>query len=338
MTDQRMAWSSAVSVAIFITCAAFFFVAVGFSIPFWVSTTYTFTDSTTGEETKFSTHVSIWYVMSCISGKADSCKSGGIEPKFDGADPTFSTFSGDTQQAIVDIATTALGSYILWSILQIVSTIGVGLIALTTLILVCCRCAGIHSQCWFITALIILMMGDIIVLGITILGAIGYGTLFSFAPSVTAETFPWSLLCYGIGGFLGVIAAILLFVITCAWRKYGAYEEDDQVSFDDMPMSDRKPPPQRYGYDNPRYPDPYDPKKEYYQYDNDRRYNSRESGKYKDYIDDYRDNPRSNYRDTGYSRDYRDTRDTRDDKYYAPSASRSYAADNMYRPYSQYRY
>ena len=51
------------------------------------------------------------------------------------------------------------GKLVVWSILQILSTIGVGLTALAVLILVCCRCAGIHSKCWFITALFILILG-----------------------------------------------------------------------------------------------------------------------------------------------------------------------------------
>lgn len=339
-----MSWSSAVSVAIFITCAAFFFEAVGFAIPFWISTTYTLTDATNNnEETKFTTHVSIWYVMTCISGKADSCASQAIEPTFGGT-VSLTNFQGSTAEIIVGVAATVLGSLTLWNVLQIVSTVGVGICGLAMLILICCRCAGIHSQCWFVTSLLLLIFGVTLVVGITILDAIGYGTAYSFAPgSITAETFPWSLLLFGIGGFLGIIAIILLFVITCAWRKYGAYEEDDRVSFDDMPMSDRKHTSHRQGYDNPRYPDPYDPRKEYYEYDKGRSYDySRESGKYNDYIDDYRDSSR-NYRDAGYSsrdnaRDYRpDYRETRDDtRYYSPG--RSYAADNMYRPYSQYRY
>lgn len=334
-----MSWSSAVSVAIIITCLAFFFEAVGFSIPFWFSTTYTYTDTNNNnQETKFSTHISVWYVMSCISGQADSCKTKAIEPTFDYQSTSLSNFEGETQQVIVDIAAEIFGKLVVWSILQILSTIGVGLTALAVLILVCCRCAGIHSKCWFITALFILILGDLIVVGITILGAVGYAVLFSFAPTLTAETFPWSLLLFGIGAFLGVVASILIIVIVCAWRKYGAYEEnDEQISLDDVQMSERKHPPQRYGYDNPRYIDPYDPQKEYYQYDKDRRYdqryNTRQSGKYKDYIDDYRGSQSSNYRDAGYSRD---VRDYRDDRYYAPS--RTTASDNMYRPYNQYRY
>ena len=185
---------------------------------------------------------------------------------------------------------------------------------------------------------ILFYFSDLVVLAITILGAIGYGYLFSFAPgSVTGETFPWSLLLFGIGAFLGVIAAILLLVITCAWRKYGAYEDNEELSLDEVPMSDRKYA-DRYGHDNPRYGDPVDPRKEYYEYDKVRKYDSRQSGKYKDHIDDYSQSRNYNYRDGGYSsRDYtRDYRDPRDDRYY--SQSRSYAADNMYRPYSQYRY
>ena len=178
-------------------------------------------------------------------------------------------------------------------------------------------------------------ISDLVVLGITILGAIGYGYLFTFAPgSVTAETFPWSLLLFGLGGFFGVIAVIMLIVITCAWRKYGAYEENEEISLDDVPMSDRKHS-ERYGHDNPRYIDPHDTRKEYYEYDKVRKYDSRQSGKYNDYIDDY-SRSGSGYRD-GYTRDYtRDYRDPRDDRYY--SGSRAYASDNMYRPYSQYRY
>ena len=46
------------------------------------------------------------------------------------------------------------------------------------------------------------------------MGAIGYGYLFTFAPgSVTAETFPWSLLLFGLGGFFGVMARIGLCTI-----------------------------------------------------------------------------------------------------------------------------
>ena len=189
---------------------------------------------------------------------------------------------------------------------------------------------------------------DLIVIGITIIAAISYGTTFSFAKDpVTVETFPWSLLLFGIGGFLGIIAIMLLFVITCAWQKYGAYDEKERFSFDDMSTSDKRHNTQRHdGYDNPQYPEPHDPRKSYFEWYNGRHYNnSRESGMYRDFVDDYKNSSKNNlgagYSNGGYgsdyNRDYRpDIRDTRNYRYYFPGR---YDADYyMYRPHSQTRY
>ena len=60
------------------------------------------------EETTFSTHVSIWYVMTCISGKADSCASQAIEPKFEGT-VSLTNFEGSTAEIIVQSAAAVLG-------------------------------------------------------------------------------------------------------------------------------------------------------------------------------------------------------------------------------------
>ena len=46
--------------------------------------------------------------MTCISGKADSCASQAIEPKFDGT-ISLTNFEGSTAEIIVGVAATVLG-------------------------------------------------------------------------------------------------------------------------------------------------------------------------------------------------------------------------------------
>ena len=71
-----------------------------------------FVDPSDNTDTTYSTHVSIWYVMSCISGKADSCKSEAIAPTFNSsANPTLTQFSGNSQEFIANLASTILSKY-----------------------------------------------------------------------------------------------------------------------------------------------------------------------------------------------------------------------------------
>ena len=60
------------------------------------------------KETTFSTFISIWYVMTCISGEVGSCASRAIDLRFEGA-TSLSNFEGSTVAIIAERAATVLG-------------------------------------------------------------------------------------------------------------------------------------------------------------------------------------------------------------------------------------
>ncbi|XP_045211846.2 uncharacterized protein LOC123563225 [Mercenaria mercenaria] len=345
-----MAWSTTAVAGIWVTCVAALFLAVGFSIPFWISTVST----STGTNAKtFNTYVGVWYVMACIKGEADSCKTGAIEPEYSESNPD-GKINGTSQDLIVESSQYHLGRSVWWWVVQIVTTVALGFVLLSVLILICCRCAGIHSKGFFIISAILELFGGLLSLVISILTAIGIDVWFDFIEEVeiTAETFPWSVLCFGLGGLLALVAAAIIMYVTCYWYKLGKYFEGDGDSQEqqEQPMSNLSK-----SYDRPRKP--HDRR----DYDYDRRYDqSRDFSSSKKYRDTGRDYSRDyNTRDYS-SRDY-STRDysTRDydrsnagydynsyDRAYSKSnaydngydRSHTRPSDNMYRPYDQYRY
>ena len=97
-----MAWSTTAIAGIWVTCLAAVFLAVGFSIPFWISTVWTSGDDT------FNTYIGVWYIMSCIKGKADSCKTGALEPDYSSSNLP-GEINGTSQDVIVTSAQSLLG-------------------------------------------------------------------------------------------------------------------------------------------------------------------------------------------------------------------------------------
>ncbi|KAL4239467.1 hypothetical protein ACF0H5_000282 [Mactra antiquata] len=324
-----MAWSTTVVVGIWMTCIALLFMAVGFSIPFW----YVQSIESSNDKT-FMAYTSVWYFMACEKGVADSCKSDAIAPNFTAQSAP--ELQGDAIDTIVSVAVTIFGHFAYWWAVQIATTVGVGLVLLAALILICCRCAGIHSKGFFVVSAILLFFGGAIGLGISILHSIGLGLFFSFVPtgmSFSAETFPWSVLLYGIGSILALISFVVVMVITCKWKKLGSYYESDKESIREngAPMSNLSK-----SYDRPRKPS--DRRDNDYNR-RDRNYGQREfssSKKYRDTGRDYnsRDYDRNdrNYDYQGYNRGYDKSYD---DRNYSQS---SRGNDYMYRPYEQYRY
>lgn len=330
-----MAWSTTAVAGIWVTCFAALFLAVGFAIPFWFGVSVSSSDKT------YNAYVGVWYAMACEKGKADSCKTEPIAPKFDFRNDTDLMITGDSQTDIVEITTLILERLVWWWVIQIVTTIGIGFVLLATLILICCRCAGIHSKGFFVISAILLFFGGVLSLVIAILTAIGLGVIFAFSKdSVKAETFPWSVLVFGIGGLLAIIASVIIMVVTCKWTKLGKYYESDSESIVDegQQMSQLS----KSYYDRPRkYESRYDDRK----YDQSRDFSS--SKKYRD----GRDYSSRDYDQTypSYDRAYEKGYEASYNRSYVPtgsyeayttsngySASRS--GDNMYRPYSQYRY
>lgn len=337
-----MGWSTTVVAGIWATCVAALFMAVGFSIPFWLSFQLETQSTGTSEKETVNAYIGVWYVMACIKGEADSCKTDALEPDFSNSNND-DTISGNTQEAIVASAVLVLGRYVWWWVVQIVSTVGLGFVLLATLILMCCRCAGIHSKGFFVVSAVLLFLGGLISLTISVLTAIAIAVIFDFVvdKDITAETFPWSLLCFGVGGLLALIAAVIIMYVTCKWKSLGDYISSDSDSevLQDQPMSNLSK-----SYDRPRK---YEGSRYDYDYDKGRDFSR--SKKYRDTGRDYdRDYSRSSYRDhdrTNQAYDQSSNDRAYDKSYsydYDYDRTRGYSqprtSETMYRPYDQYRY
>lgn len=185
--------------------------------------------------------------------------------------------------------------------------------------------------------------------------AVALAKVFTFQTTyeVTAETFPWSALVFGIGGLLASVASVMLGAIVLQWQKYGEYYQSEEKDFLDdngRQMSDLR----SKSYDRPRYPyngtsaDFYDQDR----YDRHRDFAS--SKKYRDRDYDVREYDRS-YQNRGYEadrsydrnydqgrnydRNYDRTNNDRGYDYGGKAYSQTRSGDNMYRPYAQsYRY
>lgn len=102
-----MGWSTTAVAGIWITCIAALFLAVGFSIPFWIGVLVE--DTTTADTKTYNAYIGVWYVMSCVKGEADSCKTGAIEPDFSGSVDNNIQITGNDQAAIVASSQLLLG-------------------------------------------------------------------------------------------------------------------------------------------------------------------------------------------------------------------------------------
>ncbi|XP_052782349.1 uncharacterized protein LOC128218709 [Mya arenaria] len=344
-----MGWTCCATSSIAFTFTGLFLMAVGFSIPFWLSYSQPVTEN--GATRTYNLYMGTWYLMACEKGESNSCSSEPIEPKFNSRLNSLGwDFNGTTAETLAKSGANALGSYVYWWAVQICTTVGLGLVLLAALVLLCCRCAGIHSRGFFVISGLIMLLGSIPSLAISILQPILIALVFSIPGySVTAETFPWSVLLFGFGSLISIIAAIMVLVVSCKWRDYGEYREQDKesISEDERPVSpsgiemmSRSQP----NYDRPRLPPSNGQRNGY-----DRRPDYGGFSKSKKYRDPYDD--RSRDRDYGRSLD-RGSRNQGYEGYdrghYPPpsyeksdtggnslSASRQ---DNMYRPYSQYKY
>lgn len=103
-----MAWSTTLVAGIVVTCVAMGLLALGFSIPFWLS--FTLPTTVDGTAVTYNVYLGIWYVMACIKGEADSCKMEVIVPKYT-TDVTYDSLviAGQTQELIVASAAIILG-------------------------------------------------------------------------------------------------------------------------------------------------------------------------------------------------------------------------------------
>lgn len=343
-----MAWSTLVVVGLWLTCLSLLFLAVGFAIPFWAVFP--------AEDASSNVYFNVWYVMICIKGRTNSCTSAAVKPKFTSNSSLTLTFAGTNTNNIILASQTYFGYLIYWWVIQILTSIAIGFASLATLVLIYFRCVGIHSREGFIISAILLLFGGLTGLSVSILAAITVANLKDFPHNnVTGETFPWSILLFGIGSIIALAACTIVMIVSCCWQKYGRYRESDKESLrgDTAPMStlstnisnDRywNRPRQTHGYsgtDDSELRFGYGKNKISRHDSGYEIYRGHDNTSY-----DYRNNDDGNY-GTGYQDNmlrhngsYERSRDTTANAVgYEPGHSKSRLGHTMYRPYSDNRY
>ncbi|KAH3866901.1 uncharacterized protein LOC127867415 [Dreissena polymorpha] len=362
-----MGWTGLLVSGITAAFAGLFLMAVGFAIPFWTS--FLVTENSAGKTLEYSVYLGIWYLMACIKGQSNSCSSETIEPNFNTSSklPDFKTdFSSIKAEFVAQRGDLALARFDYWWALQITSTIALGLVVLAALILLYCRCASIHSRGFFAFAGLLLAAGGAGALGISIAISVGLGDTFDLEFKLNDETFPWSVLLFGVGSLLVLLSAVIVLVSVCCWARYGGENQEEKgypSNEPTMPMTSLS-----QSYDRTRQPPTGPGTYDYMDYGRENRYERGQfskSKKYRDPADEFRDYPNGNagesrgypvdgYRGSYPAPDYRvsyPAADYRDDyrrgaekgisnrgyegngQQYPYSASQS--NNNMYRPYSQ---
>ncbi|KAJ8318827.1 hypothetical protein KUTeg_003918 [Tegillarca granosa] len=201
-----MSWSGSLKAAFAITFFAGFFQLVGFILPWW----FVIGDSI---------YIGIWFIVGCASGIANPSNCSVVA--YSGLDALTNINTND--------GNTMVGN-IIFTIIQIVATVGFGFMLISFLSLMFSGCAAIC---------ILAVVGFFAWIYTSILIA------FS-AYQFDARTFPWSVAASGLGGVLTFIGAIVLAVALCSWRN--EYDDDDDERH--LPMSTMN---DKRGYDNPRY-------------------------------------------------------------------------------------
>jgi hypothetical protein len=142
--------------------------------------------------------------------------------------------------------------------------------------------------------------------------------------SIDGKVFPYSILSFGLGGFILFIAFICLAIATCTWRNMDDEDDDDDTS-PPYPMNDyNKGGYSNQGYTSDKRNDYIVPSSQKYGYDSRNDYSSSRN----EYSGSRNDYSRSR-------NDYSSSRNDYSRNGYPAKQEYPYRNDNMYRPYNK---
>lgn len=102
-----MVWTSCASRSILLSVIGTVFIAVGFSVPFWLS----FVQNSTTGVTLYTIYIGVWYILVCKNGNPNSCSSRAIAPQMGNSTDVVFMFIGKDVEAGADIGAESLGKY-----------------------------------------------------------------------------------------------------------------------------------------------------------------------------------------------------------------------------------
>lgn len=196
-----MAWPGVLKVAFVLTLLALFFITVGYLLPWWFVGPHF--------------HLGVFYGLLCYPGDISS-----------GNCTVFSYYD----LKLRDASAATLVDNIVFVVIQVITSVVVGLTLFASLILIVGACGNVKSKCPYVLAAIFQFFGALIA-GLTA-GAFAYIYVVVVVVSdshraIDGKVFPYSILSFGLGGFILFIAFICLAIATCTWRNMDDDDDDD---------------------------------------------------------------------------------------------------------------
>ncbi|KAH3866916.1 hypothetical protein DPMN_030039 [Dreissena polymorpha] len=212
-------WSFYASGALLFTLSGGFLVLVGFVMPYWIAFDHS---PCPGSSYNVTVYVSVWYGMVCDMDNPTYCRMKGIRPQTS-YNFNFSQLAGCNAEELSVRLAYGLGGYGLWTAVQIVTSVGLVLIFVASIMVEAWRCGGYRNRGFVAAMSSFLILGGFAVLAMVLLVIIGLVQCFG-VPKIFERvpgTFVWSVLTSGIGALLALAGVR-------KWEEFSEkYRQDD---------------------------------------------------------------------------------------------------------------
>ncbi|XP_052264529.1 uncharacterized protein LOC127867425 [Dreissena polymorpha] len=220
-------WSVYSSGALLFALSGGFLVLVGFVMPYWV--TFGHKPCIGNSSYGVTVYVSVWYGMVCDMDNPTYCRMKGIRPQTSN-NFNFSQLAGCNAEYLSVRLASGLGGYELWTAVQIVTSVGLVLIFVASIMVEAWRCGGYRNRGFVAAISSLLILGGVAVLAMVILVIVGLDQFFD-VPKIFEKvpgTFVWSVLTSGIGALLALAGGCLATVEVRKWEEFSEkYRQDD---------------------------------------------------------------------------------------------------------------
>ncbi|XP_052264533.1 uncharacterized protein LOC127867426 [Dreissena polymorpha] len=211
-------WSFYASGALLFTLSGGFLVLVGFVMPYWIAFDHS---PCPGSSYNVTVYVSVWYGMVCDMDNPTYCRMKGIRPQTS-YNFNFSQLAGCNAEELSVRLAYGLGGYGLWTAVQIVTSVGLVLIFVASIMVEAWRCGGYRNRGFVAAMSSFLILGGFAVLAMVLLVIIGLVQCFG-VPKIferVPRTFVWSVLTSGIGALLALAGGCLATVEVRKWEEF----------------------------------------------------------------------------------------------------------------------
>ncbi|KAH3866947.1 uncharacterized protein LOC127867428 [Dreissena polymorpha] len=225
---NKNTWSFYASGALMFALSGGFLVLVGFVMPYWV--VFDHQPCLGNSSYNGTVYVSVWYGMVCDMDKPTYCRMKGIRPQTRN-NFNFSQLTGCNAEDLSVSLASGLGGSGLWTAVQILTSVGLVLIFVASIMVEAWRCGGYRNRGFVAAMSSFLIIGGVAILAMVILVIVGLVQSFD-VPKLSERvpgTFVWSVLTSGIGALLALAGGCLATVEVRKWVEFGKKDDNKDV-------------------------------------------------------------------------------------------------------------